>query len=447
MSQSIVLYIHGGYMSKKITMLETNQTYDTDIGIIVVHSLLGAGTQGEVYHITLDQTEYALKVYFPDQIHESLLFALQTLIDKGSPNKHFLWPKYLIKIHDIYGYVMPLIGKEFKKFTSWVTRDFDMNMKEMVKAAIQMTDAFHQLHARGLSYQDISLNNMMINPLTGDILIIDNDNVTTNQESINGVYGTPKFMAPEIIEKKISIPNADTDRFSLAILLFYFLMIGHPFHGKLELDIKCFDDLANKKIYGFDAVFIFDPNNKANRPDQQEHRGVIALWDYYPNDIKELFIRAFTDGVKNPSLRPREKDFKKAFISLEASLYQCVCGRESIYDVHYYKINKKVKPCPCGNDKAPSRIKCNDMIFALDHNKSFTDLYLNIHASPDESKPIISFKKQKLELKLKIISEDNITKTSQDGMIEDILPEVVTMLSDGDQLHIKGNTLYVKLET
>lgn len=434
-------------MSNKKTMLDMNQTYDTDIGIISVHSLLGAGTQGEVYYITLDQTEYALKLYFSNQVHDSLLFAIQTLIDKGSPNKHFLWPKYLIKVNEFYGYVMPLIGKEFKKFTSWVTRDFDMNMKEMVKAAIQMTDAFHQLHARGLSYQDISLNNMMINPITGDILIIDNDNVTTNQESINGVFGTPKFMAPEIIEEKTLIPNADTDRFSLAILLFYFLMIGHPFHGKLELDIKCFDDLANKKIYGFDAVFIFDPNNKANRPDKEEHRGVIALWEYYPNDIKELFIKAFTDGIKNPSLRPREKDFKKAFISLEASLYQCVCGRESLYDVHYYKTNKKVKPCSCGNDNAPSRIKCNDMIFALDHNKSFTDLYLNIHASPDEAKPIISFKKHKLEFKMKNFSQENITKTSKGGMVEDILPEVVTMLSDGDQLHIKGNTLYVKLET
>ena len=56
----------------------------------------------------------------------------------------------------------------------------------------------------------------------------------------SAVYGTPRFMAPEIVLGKAK-PSRNTDLYSLAVLLFYMFMMGHPLEGKLEADIRCMD--------------------------------------------------------------------------------------------------------------------------------------------------------------------------------------------------------------
>ena len=65
-------------------------------------------------------------------------------------------------------------------------------------------------------------------------------------------------MAPEIVRGEAK-PTTESDLFSLAVLLFYMLMMHHPLEGKKESDIKAFDLPAMNKIYGLEPVFIFDP--------------------------------------------------------------------------------------------------------------------------------------------------------------------------------------------
>lgn len=43
-------------------------------------------------------------------------------------------------------------------------------------------------------------------------------------------------------------------------------MVNHPLEGKQEASIKCMDMAARVKLYGTDPIFIFDPDNKTNRP-------------------------------------------------------------------------------------------------------------------------------------------------------------------------------------
>ena len=84
-----------------------------------------------------------------------------------------------------------------------------------------IADSFLKLHAKGLCYQDINFGNIFLDPVLGDICICDNDNVDINGER-GGVFGTKKFMAPEIVrcEKR---PDANTDLYSLAVVLFEML--------------------------------------------------------------------------------------------------------------------------------------------------------------------------------------------------------------------------------
>lgn len=151
---------------------------------------------------------------------------------------------------------------------------------------------YQKLHTMGYSYRDISFGNMFFDPDTGDVLICDNDNVSANGIDNSSVYGTPRFMAPEIVMGQAK-PSRNTDLYSLAVLLFYMFMMGHPLEGKLEAEIKCMDIHAMNKLYGKNPIFIYDPNDKSNRPVKGYQDNVIIYWELYPQVIRDLFIKSF----------------------------------------------------------------------------------------------------------------------------------------------------------
>ncbi len=136
-------------------------------------------------------------------------------------------------------------------------------------------------------------------------MICDNDNVSFDNSKPGGVLGTPGFMAPEIVrgEKR---PSKDTDRYSLSVLLFYLFMVNHPLEGKLEASIRCMDMAARVKLYGTEPVFIFDPNNKTNRPVKGIHDNATIYWPLYPEKLRQMFTKAFTVGLNEPSKRITE---------------------------------------------------------------------------------------------------------------------------------------------
>ena len=67
--------------------------------------------------------------------------------------------------------------------------------------------------------------------------------------------GTPTFMAPEIVRGE-AYPSRNTDKYSLAVLLFYMMMLHHPLDGQREYKIKCMDIYAINKIYGTNPIFM-----------------------------------------------------------------------------------------------------------------------------------------------------------------------------------------------
>lgn len=163
------------------------------------------------------------------------------------------------------------------------------------------------------------------------VLICDNDNVSFDNSKPGGVLGTPGFMAPEIVrgEKR---PSKDTDRYSLSVLLFYLFMVNHPLEGKLEASIRCMDMAARVKLYGTDPVFIFDPNNKTNRPVKGIHDNATIYWPLYPEKLRQMFTRAFTVGLNEPSKRITEPEWMTLFSNMMSGMLQCSCGAQLFYD-------------------------------------------------------------------------------------------------------------------
>ena len=301
-----------------------------------VISLLGAGGQGEVYDVELNGKHYALKWYFKHMATQEQKGILDNLVAKGAPDDSFLWPQDLIfnKLGESFGYIMPLRPKNFKSIVDMMKRRAEPSFYALCRAAYNLTNGYQKLHTMGYSYRDISFGNLFFDPNTGDVLICDNDNVSANGKDDSAVYGTPRFMAPEIVLGKAK-PSRNTDLYSLAVLLFYMFMMGHPLEGKLEADIKCMDIHAMNRLYGTNPVFVFDPQNKTNRPVKGYQDNVLIYWELYPQIIRDLFTKSFTDGLNYPNKSVTEKQWLDAFANLMTGIMNCPdCGAEVFFDEH-----------------------------------------------------------------------------------------------------------------
>ena len=306
-----------------------------------VISLLGAGGQGEVYDIECKGNHYALKWYFKHMATKAQKDILDNLITKGSPDASFLWPQDLIyrTAGEPFGYIMPLRPKNYKSIVDMMKRRAEPSFYMLCRAAYNLTNGYQKLHSMGYSYQDISFGNLFFDPANGDVLICDNDNVSANGIGNASVYGTPRFMAPEIVTGKAK-PSRNTDLYSLAVLLFYMFMMGHPLEGKLEAEIKCMDIHAMNRLYGTHPVFIYDPNDKSNRPVRGYQDNVIIYWDLYPAFIRELFTESFTTGLTAPNKRITEKKWLEAFANLMSGIVTCPkCKQEVFFDPEKQQMN------------------------------------------------------------------------------------------------------------
>jgi serine/threonine protein kinase len=299
-----------------------------------VIKLLGAGGQGEVYEVEHKGGRYALKWFFKHTATPAQKNIIGNLVAKGAPDATFLWPMDIISELPgrPFGYVMELRSADYRSIVDMMKRRVEPSFDVVCRAAFNLTQGYQKLHRMGYSYRDISFGNLFFNPDTGDVLICDNDNVSVNDQNDSPVYGTPRFMAPEIVTGG-ERPSRNTDLYSLSVLLFYMFMLNHPLDGKLEADIKCMDLYAMKQLYGVKPVFIFDPNDETNRPVERYHDNAIIYWKIYPESLRGLFIQSFTDGLKQPGKRVTERQWLDALANLMSGIFFCPnCGAEVFYD-------------------------------------------------------------------------------------------------------------------
>ena len=328
-------------------LLKLNQAIQLENGkMCIVKEFLGSGGQGEVYRVEFEGQSLALKWYFPQQATAQQRAALEELLAISAPNAHFLFPLHLASSTQNagFGYLMPIRQSNYKNISDLMKRRIEPSFRQLLTATIQLVDSFQLLHAKGLCYRDISFGNFFIDPNTGDILICDNDNVTVNGSQNTGVVGTPRFMSPEIVRRENN-PNSDSDLFSLAVLLFYMLMLHHPLEGKKEAEMKCFDLPAMNKLYGFEPLFIFDPNDTSNRPVTGYQDNAIIYWAIYPKFIRDVFTQSFTAGLNDVHSRIRESEWRRQLLRLKDSIVDCGCGAENFYDEDELKANGHLKPC------------------------------------------------------------------------------------------------------
>ena len=303
-------------------------------------SEFGSGGQGTVYRVRYQGMEYALKWYHNGVFkgkEQEFYRNLENNIRKGAPTKNFLWPLGISEYQSgSFGYLMDLRPSGYSELTEFFVSTKKKkqvhfsSFSAISNAAINIIQAFRELHNNGYSYQDINNGNFFINPNNGDVLICDNDNVSPYGTNL-GIMGKQRWMAPEIVTG--GDPDKQSDRFSLSVVLFRLLFINHPLEGKYSTP-PCMTKEFERKYYGTDPVFIYDPNNTINRPIAGTDHNLKLFWSIYPQYIRDAFIKAFSQEVMlDRNKRIIEKTWLDLFFRLRAETGTCpYCKKEMFWD-------------------------------------------------------------------------------------------------------------------
>lgn len=407
-------------------------------GDCVVGNVLGSGGQGEVYEALLDGKHVALKWYYPGSATADQQKALETLIRMGTPSDRFLWPMELASATSAngFGYIMPLRDRRFRSIVDLMKRRIEPSFRALATAGLELAHSYLQLHTKGLCYRDISFGNAFFDPDTGEILICDNDNVAVDNQSRSAVYGTPRFMAPEIVKGEAA-PSTQTDLFSLAVLLFYMFVMHHPLEGKKELAIKCLDLPAMKKLYGTEPLFIFDPSDHSNAPDPQYHRNALAFWTLYPRFLRDLFTKAFTEGIADPQHgRVRESNWRAAMVRLRDAIMYCThCNAENFHDA-----DETVDRCwSCRRAlQLPPRVRIGKNFVMLNHDTQLFAHHVNEEKRYDFSQAVAAVTRHPTAHEiwgLKNLSLQTWSATNHRGEVNDVSPGRSVTLALGTRIN------------
>lgn len=316
---------------------------------------IGEGTMKDVY-LSQDKTS-ALCFYkgeTPKTDPERLL-RLQKILNEFNPTlserknatywrKLFCWPTGII-LKPKLGVVTPVYphnyffasgrfkGKEKKgrwfvspKLQAYLPEEERGNWINYFKMCIILARAVSRLHLAGLAHSDLSDNNVLLDPATGQTLIIDIDALVVPQFFPPDVDGTPGYIAPEVLATTALVsgdPNKQlasirTDQHALAVLIYEYLLNRHPLRGpKVHSTHSAEED--EQLSMGAHALFIEHPQDQSNYP----KAGITIPLTALGPTLTELFYKAFIKGLHSPYERPSAYEWERGLIKTWNMLYPC----------------------------------------------------------------------------------------------------------------------------
>ena len=259
----------------------------------------------------------------------------------------FCWPTDLVVLPE-FGIVSPAYPKSFffeegasqfldlkgkDKKSNWFTssnRRF-LNKSElgdfrsMIQMSLLLARSIRRLHQAGLAHSDLSNNNVLIDPKSGNCVVIDIDTLVVPGLFPPEVAGTRGYIAPEVLstmeldrnDPRRMIPSSVTDLHALAVLIYEYLFFRHPLMGPKIYSTES----AERDDYlglGPMATFIEHPEDTSNRPSALK----TTIKDLGPV-MEKLFLRAFVDGLHNPALRPSAMEWERGLVKTWDLLHKC----------------------------------------------------------------------------------------------------------------------------
>jgi serine/threonine protein kinase len=275
---------------------------------------------------------------------------------------------------------------------------------------IKIARAVRRMHAAGLAHSDLSYKNVLIDPRTGSATIIDIDGLVVPGKFPPDVIGTPDFIAPEVMSTKglsktdpaRKLPSIATDRHALAVMIYMYLVYRHPLRGGKIHDI---DPQRDEELsMGANALFVEHPTDMSNRPKLNQVKPTQLPWadvTKIPYSVcgpylKELFNKAFIEGLHNPSVRPTADEWEQALIKTTDLMQPCQnlnCGQK------WFVFDNSTKPvCPFCNTPYTGQLPVLNLYFSrkagsfvpenqrlmVYHNQYLYPWHINRNITPNE---------------------------------------------------------------
>ena len=297
------------------TVLKTVKGKNSNGGeTVTIDELLSdKGVQGDVYKVTWNGKNYALKWYnraAEDVFGGDQYTTIKKLTSMSNPSEEFyIWPQVIVaesenpESGDLFGYVMKLIPDGFYEMQDYLRSDKDPQQKRfgtfhaMIRAGMNLVSAVQALHHTGLSYKDLNPGNLVLNPFSGDIKMVDCDNISADNAPCT-VNGTRGYMAPEIVRSGFrQTPTIQTDMFSLAIVLFRLFYMDHPMEGRGWQKYPLITDAVEDELYSIHPVYNMSTKTDVNRPDDVWAPNVMARMALLPTILMEGFENTFVNGI------------------------------------------------------------------------------------------------------------------------------------------------------
>jgi DNA-binding helix-hairpin-helix protein with protein kinase domain len=291
-----------------------------------------SGANGTVYRSTDGQ--YAVKLYTKTTSNYD---ALHKIVDELNPFRHLpssvqqrvarvlAWPVAVVA-KPRPGVVLPLIVGRLKLACvtnlRWRRREPEAmagcTFRSHLRMCLDLATALHLIQNSGLSHTDLSDNNVIVDPVSGEATLLDLDGLAINGVIPPTVIGTRRFPAPEIVcGNGRVLPTIATDKHALAVLMYLTLLLRHPLEGRRrvpELTAEEHDLLT----YGSSPLYVEHPTDESNRPAGR----------YVPSSalgphLHRLFQRAFVDGLTCPEERPLPAEWHSALLATADLLVPC----------------------------------------------------------------------------------------------------------------------------
>lgn len=280
--------------------------YDYSGSPKILGKIVGSGGQGNVHE--LEGSSYLVKIFYPDKLQEhdkSFIEKLEAQIEmKSSVRKvNVSWPQIAVYNQNksqYLGYAMRRMNGMPLKYlahTQLYSKKFPgITREKVVILMINLIDTINRLHQLDIYLGDINLENVLCDPNTWKISLIDADSYQVLDYPCP--VGRPEMTPLEHHGKdfKYVKRTKESDYFSLAILMFQCLMLGrHPYDN-----IGGGNPIENLE----NGRFPYGPGGAAPGTDGAIPMGNwYNLWSHLSYVIKGLFMKTFKDGTFNPESR------------------------------------------------------------------------------------------------------------------------------------------------
>ncbi len=259
------------------------------------------------------------------------------------------------------------------------------NWLSYFQIGVNIARGVKRLHSAGLAHSDLSYKNVLIDPVTKTATIIDIDGLVVPGLFAPDVIGTADFIAPEVLatthlnlkDPNRKLPNIQTDKHALAVLLYMYLLYRHPLRGGRYFGAMETDE-EEKLLMGEKALFVEHPTDKSNQNFKREYGDDLQKFQPWTDlnktpytilgpYLKEMFDLAFIKGLHNPTERPPASMWEQALIKTMDLKLQCANAR---CDQKWFIYNDTINTsCPFCNTRYNTSIPILDFYFQTSPGK------------------------------------------------------------------------------